>query len=96
MTQYIVCTVCEGRGTTVNPDIDSNGLTSEDFRDDPDFAESYKNGDYDVTCSACDGLRVIKPERLDELRQHAEDRRLAARENGDFESWCGAGDYRHG
>jgi hypothetical protein len=93
---YIVCPVCEGEGTTVNPNIDCNGLSAEDFRDDPDFAEDYMSGVYDITCKACNGLRVIKPERVEELQQNAADRRLAARENGDFEAYCGANDWRFG
>ncbi len=93
--RWIVCTVCEGEGTTVNPDIDSNGLTHEDLEDD-DFRENYMSGAFDITCKACNGKRVILPERLEELRQHAEDRKLAAREDGNFELYQGAGDYRYG
>jgi hypothetical protein len=93
---WILCPVCDGEGTTVNPNIDCNGLTREDFDEDPDFAEDYRNGTYDITCAACSGKRVLKAARLEELAQHAEDRRLAARENGDFESYCGAGDWRFG
>ena len=94
--EWIVCVVCEGEGTTVNPDIDSCGLTRDDFEYDPDFMEDYMSGAYDITCRACGGRRVIRPERLEELHQNAEDRRLAARENGDWESYRGAGDYRYG
>jgi hypothetical protein len=93
---WIVCPVCDGEGTTVNPNIDCNGLTEEDFREDPDFAEDYMKGVYDITCAACLGNRVVKAERIIELEQHAEDRRLAARENGDYEGYCGAGDWRFG
>lgn len=96
MAKWIVCPVCDGEGKTVNPDIDSNGLTAEDFRDDPDFAEDYMSGAYDIQCRACKGLRVVEPKRMDELQRNAEDRRLAARENGDWESYQGAGDFRYG
>jgi DnaJ-class molecular chaperone len=95
-TKWIVCPVCKGEGTTVNPAIDCNGLTAEDFRDDPDFAEGYMSGAYDITCQACDGRRVVSQERINELARNAADRRLAAREDGDFEAFCGAGDYRWG
>lgn len=94
--QWIVCPVCCGEGTTVNPEIDSNGLTAEDFAEDPDFADSYFSGVYDITCRACDGNRVVRPSRMKELAQNAAERRLEARENGDYESWIGAGDYRYG
>jgi hypothetical protein len=94
--EWLVCPVCGGEGKTVNPAIDANGLTGEDFRSDPDFAESYMNGDYDIQCRGCEGLRVVEPERLAELAHHAEDRLLAAREDGDFEAYCGARDWRWG
>jgi len=92
---YILCPVCQGHGTTVNPNIDANGLTAEDF-DDPDFAESYRNGEYDIPCRGCDGKRVVTSQRIQELQQNAEDRALAARENGDYDSYSVAHDWRFG
>jgi hypothetical protein len=56
---YGVCPRCQGRGTHVNPAIDGNGLTREDFDEDPDFEESYFRGDYDVQCYECRGKRVV-------------------------------------
>jgi len=93
---WIVCPVCDGEGTTVNPDIDANGLTAEDFNEDPDFREDYMSGVYDITCAACLGNRVVKRDRIRVLQQNAEDRRLAARENGDYEGYSVAGDWRYG
>jgi hypothetical protein len=58
-THKAVCPVCRGTGSTVNPSIDCNGLTADDFDEDPDFAESYANGTYDVTCSRCGGDNVV-------------------------------------
>ena len=57
--KYEVCPVCDGKGKHVNPDIDRNGLTAEDFAEDPDFAESYRSGVYDVACNGCGGRRVV-------------------------------------
>lgn len=57
--KYEVCSRCDGRGTHVNPSIDGNGLTQSDFADDPDFAEDYFAGRYDVQCYECRGLRVV-------------------------------------
>jgi len=94
--KWIVCPVCEGEGKTVNPAIDSHGLTREDFAEDPDFAESYMRGDYDITCRACMGQRVVTREQIRQLARHAEDRRLAAREDGDWEGYQGADDWRWG
>jgi len=93
---YQVCPVCDGHGTTVNPNIDSNGLTAEDFAEDPDFKEDYMSGVYDICCQACKGQRVVTAEQIERLSEAAEDRRLAAREDGDYEGYCGAGDWRYG
>lgn len=57
--KFKVCHGCDGKGTHVNCSIDGNGLTAEDFAEDPDFAESYFNGDYDVRCETCKGQRVV-------------------------------------
>lgn len=56
---YEVCERCRGEGTHVNPSIDGNGLSREDFDEDPDFEEDYFNGVYDVTCEECGGKRVV-------------------------------------
>lgn len=96
MAKWIICQVCEGEGTTVNPNIDANGLTRDDFDDDPTFKEDYMSGVFDISCRACSGTGKMRPERMDELREAAAERRIAAQENGDFEGYCGAGDYRYG
>jgi predicted methyltransferase len=57
--KYEVCPTCEGRGKHVNPSIDCNGLTAEDFAEDPDFREEYMSGRYDVACYECKGKRVV-------------------------------------
>lgn len=55
----IVCDRCGGNGKHVNPAVDACGITPEEFDRDPDFAESYFNGTYDVTCEKCAGDRVV-------------------------------------
>ena len=55
---YEVCSVCQGKGTYVNPNIDRYGLTGEDFAEAPEFHEDYVSGMYDVTCQQCKGRRV--------------------------------------
>lgn len=54
-----VCPVCRGKGSYVNPAIDSQGLSADDFAEDPDFADAYQGGRYDVQCRSCQGRRVI-------------------------------------
>ena len=93
---WIVCPVCEGNGTTVNPDIDGNGLSADDFNDDPDFREDYANGVYDIQCRCCKGLRVVKEGRMEELRQAAADRELSYREDGVYDPSYNPRDYRYG
>lgn len=53
--QFEVCPYCEGNGSYVNPDIDSNGITSQEFRENPDFHEDYFSGVYNVECKECKG-----------------------------------------
>lgn len=57
--RFVVCPTCDGKGSHVNPSIDAGGLTAEDFHDDPDFAEDYMSGTYDVSCYECGGQRVV-------------------------------------
>jgi len=56
---FETCGRCEGRGRYVNPSIDGHGLSAEDFAEDPDFADAYFSGVYDITCNECQGRRVV-------------------------------------
>ena len=57
---YEVCETCDGKGTHVNPSIDSHGITFDEWNDwDEDDREGYFSGRYDVTCYECNGLRVV-------------------------------------
>lgn len=67
--RYEVCETCEGKGSHVNPSIDSHGISSEEFAEDPDFAESYFRGDYDVACNECGGRRVAAVPDWDALNE---------------------------
>jgi hypothetical protein len=54
-----VCTVCDGRGSHVNPGIDADGITGSEMAElGPEFQRSYMRGDYDVPCYGCGGRRV--------------------------------------
>lgn len=58
--KYAVCDNCEGKGTQVNPNVDGNGLTQEDFDEQgPDFFDDYMSGVYDIPCLECHGMRVV-------------------------------------
>ena len=56
--KYEVCDRCRGRGVH-DHEAFSNGISPQDFAEDPDFAEDYQRGRYDVRCSVCDGKRVV-------------------------------------
>jgi hypothetical protein len=66
-TKFEVCPACKGKGSTVNPSIDSHGISAEEFYEDPDFAEEYMSGMYDVGCYHCGGKRVIKVPDFDKM-----------------------------
>ncbi len=55
----IVCTCCDGRGSTVDPSIDSNGISQDEFDEDPDFQERYFSGGFDIICPHCEGNNVV-------------------------------------
>lgn len=89
--KFEVCSRCDGNGTHTNPAIDGNGLSVEDFDADPDFAEDYMNGRYDVTCETCKGLRVVPvvdEERCDKALLEAYYNQQE--DNARFEAECAA------
>jgi hypothetical protein len=89
--KYEVCSTCEGRGKHVNPSIDSNGISAEDFDEDPDFRESYFSGVYDVTCYGCKGQRVVLDVDWDNV-EPAIQKRIDAKleEEAQYEAECAA------
>ena len=59
-TKFEVCPRCEGKGTHVNPSIDGNGITSDQWAEwTDDERDDYFNGVYDVTCYTCRGANVV-------------------------------------
>jgi len=89
----IVCPTCDGRGTYVNPNIDRQGLSYEDFDTNPGFRESYWNGEYDIRCEHCQGANVIphptEQKHRDLVEELLEDRAYAYAEQ-DAERRMGA------
>lgn len=57
--KWELCPTCEGKGSHVNPSIDSHGISPEEFAEDPDFEIEYRRGFYDVPCYECGGRRVV-------------------------------------
>ena len=75
-TKFRVCPTCDGRGSYVNPAIDEHGISAEEMHDDPDFAESYFSGAYDVTCAECLGKNVIETIDQEKLVTSSQTRRF--------------------
>lgn len=58
--RWEICSRCNGDGKHSNPAIDGNGLTAEDFEDDPDFRADYMSGRYDIPCeNSCSSGKVL-------------------------------------
>lgn len=95
---WVICTLCRGEGTHVNPSIDAHGISAEEMHDDPDFAESYMRGDYDVPCARCGGSGKVREAELGRIhaeeRERVDERRERALEDGDAEAYYSAGDPR--
>lgn len=82
-TMRIVCPRCDGSGVHDHPAF-SNGITQDQFDEDPDFREEYMSGRYDVACEECKGRNVVDtpdrekctPEQIALIDEHAKaDRR---------------------
>lgn len=60
-TKFDVCHRCDGHGKHVNPNVDYNGITSDEWANDWDdeSREMYLSGGYDVECYECNGNRVV-------------------------------------
>lgn len=84
-TIWVVCSVCNGAGSHVNPSIDCGGLSAEDFAEDPDFAEDYGAGVYDQTCNKCLGRTTVRAVNLDALSP--EDRAAYERQTRDDDDY---------
>lgn len=59
--KFGVCPTCNGKGTHVNPSIDSHGITADEWDRDWSYEdrEAYMSGGYDVSCYECHGKRVV-------------------------------------
>jgi RecJ-like exonuclease len=56
--KYEVCGRCNGEGKHDHSAF-SNGVSREQFDEDPDFEEAYFRGDYDVVCEECKGRTTV-------------------------------------
>ena len=58
--QRVVCPCCDGEGRYVNPAIDGNGISAEEWGEWTDESrENYLTGVYDVVCEECGGENVV-------------------------------------
>jgi hypothetical protein len=89
--KFEVCSRCRGTGSHVNPAVDGHGIPAHEFVEDPDFAESYFAGVYDVPCERCHGKRVV--EAFDWSKLTDEQKALiirTRREEAEYEAECAA------
>jgi hypothetical protein len=85
--KFEVCGLCGGRGSHVNPSIDSHGLSNDDFAEDPDFKEAYFSGAYDVPCACCQGKRVeLVPSKAEGREALADVANAAAEIQAEYEA----------
>ena len=71
--EFRVCECCGGEGAVVNPSIDSHGLSSQEFDEDPDFREDYLRGAFDISCPHCHGRNVtLFPSLPDGIKAYQE------------------------
>ena len=82
--RFEVCPLCRGHGTHVAPGVDACGLTDSQMHDDPDFAQAYRRGRFDVTCVRCEGKRVVGAPDEAVLSEH--ERGLLARWNAELDA----------
>ena len=68
-SEVCVCWRCRGEGKHVNPSIDGSGIPVSVFHEDPEFAEQYFSGAFDVLCEVCSGDRVTREINWDEFRK---------------------------
>lgn len=54
MTAFVICPSCRGTGYH-----DNLGDVTEMVHEDPDFAESYARGEFNVGCPECHGQNVV-------------------------------------
>lgn len=58
--KMVVCPTCRGKGSMVNPSIDSHGITQSEMDElGDDFRKDYFAGHFDVPCSECGGRNVV-------------------------------------
>lgn len=57
--KFSVCPGCNGNGTELYGSMKGHAYTQAELSEDPDFIVDMLNGNYDVPCSRCKGLRVV-------------------------------------
>jgi len=76
--KYEVCGRCDGEGKHTNPAIDGNGISQEQFDEDPDFEEDYRAGRYDVECEECKGRTTVLVVDVQECKRQGLEKELKA------------------
>ena len=77
---FQVCDTCHGHGKVVHPSL--SVWTQSDRDEDPEGFESMMEGDYDVPCPECKGLRVTSTTDHEDYLERERDRRTQLMESG--------------
>lgn len=64
--KWVICDRCDGNGKHDHPAF-SNGISQEQFDEDPDFRDDYFAGHYDVRCEECHGSGKVLADDLSGL-----------------------------
>lgn len=60
-SRFEICSTCQGRGTHTNPSIDCGGITASEWAEwDEEEKHYYMSGRYDISCSQCNGEKVVQ------------------------------------
>lgn len=91
--KFIVCDVCNGKGSHVNPAIDAHGITQEEYSTwSHEEKDDYFNGGYDVPCMTCHGRRVVpvidEANIKDDQKELLHAVRQCEKEEREFENAC--------
>lgn len=76
--RWVICYACDGNGTHDHPAF-ADGISSEQFAEDEDFAKAYRAGRFDVSCDECGGAGKVR-----EINEDA----LNAVQRGIFDRYC--------
>lgn len=77
--RWVICNSCRGHGKS---SAYLGAFTGDQMREDPDFAEDYRNGLYDRACDCCGGAGKVKAADLAKMSKA--DRKAYGKQQREF------------